>query len=205
VTPFLTPFLFNKDSIMAKCTVCKSKKGKRNCPALVDVICPQCCGSNKMKEIDCPSDCFYLGKSKKYFSERQDSKKVKDFDREMKSIIGDEETYTDILQNIEAIISNIYVERGNICDRDVKTALEYLMEMGKAQLDLPSKFLTDLPPNVQTIVDEVSDILEFRESFGKKEDLITRLKCIYRVLDSVETHHHPVDKNSYLNYISMFL
>ena len=148
---------------MAKCTVCKSKKGKRNCPSLADVICPQCCGFKKMKEIDCPSDCFYLGKSKKYFSERQDSQKVKDFDREMKSIIGNEETYADVLQNIETIISNIYIERGNICDKDVEAALEYLVEMGKAQLDLPSRFLTDLPPNIETIVNEVSDILEFRE------------------------------------------
>lgn len=190
---------------MAKCAFCKSKKGKRNCPALADFICPQCCGSRKGKEIDCPSDCFYLGKSKKYFSERQDSRRTNDFDREMKSIMGNEDPYMDVLQNIEAIISNIYIERGNICDKDVEVALEYLMEMGKAQLDLPSKFLTDLPPNIQIIVDEVNDILEFRESFGKKEDLITRLKCVYRVLDSVKTHHDPIDKYSYMDFIAIFV
>jgi hypothetical protein len=189
---------------MAKCVVCEAKKGKRNCPALASVICPECCGSKKEKEIDCPSDCFYLGKSKRYFSERQESERIKDFDREMKSIIGNEDPYTDVLQNIEVVISNIYIDRGDICDKDVEVALEYLMEIGKAKSGLPSKFLTSLPPNIQTIVDEVNDILEFRESFGKKEDLITRLKCIYRVLDSVKTHYDPTDKCSYLDFIGTF-
>ena len=139
------------------------------------------------------------------FNNQEESEKIKDFDREMKSIIGNEEPYEDILQNIEAVISNIFTERANICDKDVEVALEYLLEMGKGRLDLPSKFLTDLPPNIQTIVDEVNDILEFSESFGKEEDLITRLKCIYRVLDSVKNNYEPGDKNSYLKFIASFV
>ena len=139
------------------------------------------------------------------FNNQEESEKIKDFDREMKSIIGNEEPYEDILQNIEAVISNIFTERANICDKDVEMALEYLLEMGKGQLDLPSKFLTELPPNIQTIVDEVNDILEFSESFGKEEDLITRLKCIYRVLDSVKNNYEPGDKNSYLKFIASFV
>jgi hypothetical protein len=190
---------------MTKCTVCKSSKGKRNCPVIGVLICSQCCGSKKEKEIDCPPDCFYLGKSKKYFSDRKESEKIKDFDREMKSIIGNEGPYEDILRNIEAVISNIFTERANICDKDVEIALEYLLEMGKGQLDLQSKFLTDLTPNIQTIVDEVNEVLEFSESFGKKEDLMTQLKCIYRVLDSVKTHYEPGDKNSYLKFITSFV
>ena len=123
----------------------------------------------------------------------------------MKSIIGNEEPYMDILQNIEALIYNIFIERGNICDKDVEIALEYLLELGKGQLGLSSKFPTDLPPNIQTIVDEVNDVLEFSESFGKEEDLFTHLKCIYRVLDSVKTHYEPGDKYSYLKFITSFV
>ena len=188
---------------MAKCMVCKMKKGKRNCPALGGTICAQCCGSNKEKEIDCPTDCFFLEKSKKYFSDRQDSQKITDFDREMESIIGNEDPYVDVLQNIEAKISKICTKQGN-CDKDVEVALEYLMEMGKTQLGLPSKFLTELPSNIQSIVDAVNDILVFRESLGMREDLLTRLRCIYRVLDSVKTHHDPSDKNSYLKFIGIY-
>ena len=189
---------------MAKCMVCKKKKGKRNCPALGGAICALCCGTNKENQIDCPVDCFFLSKSKKYFTDRQDSQKIIDFDREMKSIIGSENQYVDVLQNIEAIISKICTAQGD-CDQDVVVALEYIIEMGKSQLDLPSKFLTELPPNIQSIVDAVNDILVSREAMGLKEDLLTRLKCVYRVLDSVRTHHDPKDKNSYLKFIGGYL
>ena len=57
----------------------------------------------------------------------------------------------------------------SICDKDVELALEYLIEMGKAQLDLPSKFLTELPLKIHSIVDAINDVLESRESFGKKK------------------------------------
>lgn len=190
---------------MAKCGSCAARKGKRNCPSLGAAICPQCCGTKRQKEIVCPPDCFYLGKSKEYFTDRQEAEKLSDFEREMKSIIGNEDPYADVLQNIEFVISKHYRERGNITDRHAETALVYLLEMGKAQLDLPSRFLTELPPNVQGIVDGINDILAFRESFAETETLITRLKCLYRVLDSVRTHHDPRDDCSYLKFIGSFV
>jgi len=82
----------------------------------------------------------------------------------MKSIIRNEDPVADVLQNIEFIIHKIYRENRNITDPYVETALEYLLEIGKAQMDLPSKFLTELPPNVRAIVDGVNAILELGES-----------------------------------------
>lgn len=191
---------------MAKCVSCNSRKGKRNCPALAGLICSQCCGAKRVKEIDCPEDCFYMGKSQRYFTDRQESQQISDFEREMKKTIGSEDKYLDILQNIEFIIHKIYREQGNITDKHVETALDYLIEMGKAQMDLPSKFLTKLPPNVQNIVDAIDVIFEMREAFTKnKEQLMDRLKCIYRILDSVRTHYDPKDDCSYLDFIGQFV
>ena len=191
---------------MAKCVSCNSKKGKRNCPALASLICSQCCGSKKGKEIDCPDDCFYMVKSQQYFTDRQESQQIADFEREMKKIIGNEDNYLDILQNIEFVIHKIYREQGNITDRHVETALDYLIEMGKAQMELPSKFLTKLPPNVENIVDAIDGILEMRERFTKnKEQLIDRLKCVHRILDSVRTHYNSNDDCRYLNFIGQFV
>ena len=42
------------------CTVCRQRKGKRACPARGEGICSQCCGTKRLVEIDCPSDCLYL-------------------------------------------------------------------------------------------------------------------------------------------------
>jgi hypothetical protein len=46
---------------MATCSYCQQRKGKRSCPALGGMICASCCGQHRLQEIDCPSDCTYLG------------------------------------------------------------------------------------------------------------------------------------------------
>lgn len=45
---------------MAACPLCRSRKGKRSCPALRADICSVCCGEKRLVEISCPSDCVYL-------------------------------------------------------------------------------------------------------------------------------------------------
>jgi hypothetical protein len=42
------------------CPSCGQRKGRRACPALRQSICPTCCGSKRLAEIACPSDCGYL-------------------------------------------------------------------------------------------------------------------------------------------------
>src|ERR1051325_10170121 len=42
------------------CPLCGERKAKRACPALNRLICPVCCGTKRLVEISCPSDCVYL-------------------------------------------------------------------------------------------------------------------------------------------------
>lgn len=42
------------------CPVCQQRKAKRTCPALDKQICAVCCGTKRLVEIACPSDCGYL-------------------------------------------------------------------------------------------------------------------------------------------------
>lgn len=42
------------------CPVCHQRKAKRSCPALGQPICAVCCGTKRLVEIACPSDCGYL-------------------------------------------------------------------------------------------------------------------------------------------------
>lgn len=46
---------------MARCAFCEARKGKRSCPALGGMICASCCGENRLRTIDCPPDCPWLG------------------------------------------------------------------------------------------------------------------------------------------------
>lgn len=46
------------------CPLCSSRKARRACPALHQVICPACCGSKRLTEIACPPSCSYLSSAR---------------------------------------------------------------------------------------------------------------------------------------------
>lgn len=48
------------------CPVCGHRKGRRQCPALAQTICPVCCGTKRLVEIRCPSDCAYLASAREH-------------------------------------------------------------------------------------------------------------------------------------------
>jgi hypothetical protein len=43
-----------------RCPLCGARKARRACPALGRSICAVCCGSKRLVEIACPSDCGWL-------------------------------------------------------------------------------------------------------------------------------------------------
>ena len=42
------------------CPLCRRRRARRACPALGYQICAVCCGTKRLSEIQCPSDCTYL-------------------------------------------------------------------------------------------------------------------------------------------------
>ena len=46
------------------CPLCRQRKARRACPALGQEICAVCCGTKRLVEIRCPSDCVYLSSSR---------------------------------------------------------------------------------------------------------------------------------------------
>ena len=42
------------------CPLCRRRRARRTCPALGHQICAVCCGTKRLREIRCPSDCTYL-------------------------------------------------------------------------------------------------------------------------------------------------
>jgi hypothetical protein len=48
------------------CPLCRQRKAKRACPALQQTICTVCCGSKRLTEIACTSDCVYLTASREH-------------------------------------------------------------------------------------------------------------------------------------------
>jgi len=50
------------------CPLCTNRKSRRACPALGREICPVCCGTKRLTEIACPSDCAYLASARHHRS-----------------------------------------------------------------------------------------------------------------------------------------
>ena len=48
------------------CPVCRQRKAKRACPALGQTICTVCCGTKRLVEISCPSDCVHLAAAREH-------------------------------------------------------------------------------------------------------------------------------------------
>src|ERR1051325_10138014 len=48
------------------CPLCRSRKEKRFCPALNQTICPVCCGTKRLTEIQCVETCTYLASAREH-------------------------------------------------------------------------------------------------------------------------------------------
>jgi hypothetical protein len=48
------------------CPICKTRKARRQCPALQQQICAICCGTKRVVEIDCPAGCGYLAAAREH-------------------------------------------------------------------------------------------------------------------------------------------
>lgn len=49
-----------------RCPICQIRPAKRKCPARGDTICAVCCGTKRLVEIRCPSDCGYLASARQH-------------------------------------------------------------------------------------------------------------------------------------------
>ena len=48
------------------CPLCGSRRARRACPAVGKQICAVCCGTKRLVEIQCPSDCVYLATAREH-------------------------------------------------------------------------------------------------------------------------------------------
>lgn len=115
---------------MAKCWFCKTTKGKRYCPPIDNLLCPACCGKNRLKKIDCSVDCRYLEGAA--FQQKREEEKA--FLSLMKSVPHGQ--YDDILQDfgvsmvageIEIFVRRMYVSGNlNLTDKTVYEAYKHI-------------------------------------------------------------------------------
>jgi hypothetical protein len=48
------------------CSLCGERRARRGCPALGHQICAVCCGTKRLVQIACPSDCAWLASAREH-------------------------------------------------------------------------------------------------------------------------------------------
>jgi len=48
------------------CPLCGKRRARRGCPAVGQQICAVCCGTKRLVEINCPSDCVWLASAREH-------------------------------------------------------------------------------------------------------------------------------------------
>jgi len=48
------------------CPLCGIRRARRGCPAVGQQICAVCCGTKRLVEINCPSDCVWLASAREH-------------------------------------------------------------------------------------------------------------------------------------------
>lgn len=110
---------------MAKCWFCKTKKGKRYCAPIENVLCPICCGENRLKKIECIEECRYLegvAFQKMRNEEKEFSKLMENVPHDQHNDIFKDTGVALMAGEIETFIRYIYVN-GNLRITD-KTVYE---------------------------------------------------------------------------------
>src|SRR5215470_8411305 len=58
------PELYN--NLLVLCPLCGVRRARRGCPALDKQICAVCCGTKRLVQIHCPSDCTWLASAREH-------------------------------------------------------------------------------------------------------------------------------------------
>ncbi len=178
----------------AKCGYCGKRLAKRFCSSLDTLICSQCCGENRLKNISCDQGCRYLDNE----IYQQKIREEKELAVELKKVPQSE--HNDIFQQPEAakfayafesFFADCYVkELFSLTDQKIKETLSnlYLSKFKGKTVDSNEFF---------------SLTLEVYDSLAKNKKSETLLcTVILRIIISVNNMTGgPFGPYSYLNFV----
>ncbi len=112
-----------------KCVKCGGRKGKRACPALKALICPQCCGEERVLEIDCPEECGYLAAGRALESAQERKRQFGDSDpvvaQSAQRIVSQHQYF---LSAVEYALADERRASADVTDRDAADALDLILK-----------------------------------------------------------------------------
>lgn len=114
------------------CKLCEVRKPRRYCPGVNGEICPQCCGNERERTVDCPLDCPYLVESRVH-------EKLPDIDENQIPYrdlpIKEEfvEKHAPLITMLAQAMFGAWLETPSIVDNDIKEALDAMARTYKTR------------------------------------------------------------------------
>lgn len=177
-----------------KCGYCGTKVARRYCPGLDKLICPQCCGENRLRNISCNRECRYLDNElyqQKIREEKELRAELSNIPHSEHDDIFKEPRAQRVAYAFESFFADCYVKgRFNLTDQKIMHTLGSLyFHKFKGKPTDPDKFLS--------LAMEVCDhLIENKEP----KDLIGTV--MLRIIISVRNMTGgPFGPCGYLNYV----
>jgi hypothetical protein len=105
------------------CPLCGVRRAKRSCPGVGQQICPVCCGTKRLTEINCPPDCVYLASAR----EHPPAVAVRQQQRDVGALVQSMRDFTDRQTQLFFLTASVLVryqppELQTLVDEDVAAA-----------------------------------------------------------------------------------
>ncbi|MCG6925313.1 MAG: hypothetical protein LJF30_08390 [Acidobacteria bacterium] len=169
------------------CAVCRRRKGKRACPARGEGICSQCCGTKRLVEIDCPSDCLYLTGAHAPGWEGRAADRQRD-ERRLGPYVGElSERQAHLVLIALAGLGALRARHGNLDDTLVREAVVAVRKTAETR---GRGVLYEHPPGdarADGLVQELAGVFEARGEDGalhrpSDRDLVAALRALEKAL-----------------------
>lgn len=111
-----------------QCPLCTRRRASRECPAKGRRICPVCCGTKRIVEINCPPDCSYLRTSQAHPPAVVQRQQERDMLFVLPMIQGLSARQQEVLVLIQGYLRTERPDAAGLVDDDVARAARALAE-----------------------------------------------------------------------------
>jgi hypothetical protein len=88
------------------CALCGGRKARRSCPAAGAEICTLCCGTKRLAELRCPSQCPYLASAREHPPARALRQQQRDVERLLRFLRDFSERQSEVFFLVNSFIAN---------------------------------------------------------------------------------------------------
>ncbi|MCC6536683.1 MAG: hypothetical protein IT162_03975 [Bryobacterales bacterium] len=111
------------------CTICNTRKAKRDCPAAQSAICAQCCAEQREETLDCPLDCEHLVQARLHAKYSKPAGGIPHADIELtESFLNSHDM---LIQFLSVLVRDAAVSTAGLTDADLREGIDALIQSYK--------------------------------------------------------------------------